>query len=351
MTKSVDYQLIAATFSTGLLASSSIVWSYIFATVFSFSSMLTWQSVLYVWSLPIVQLAAIFCAVRVNFSRLGLLLLLNCGIAFLSFISWSLNWSISVLVPGLFVINFLSLMIWLIVCFDVVYLCPEIYHKYFELGFLASLTIHYCFNQFEIYLTNVMFAPFFICMLFGYIGFSHVWRHDMYIFGKMRCKPIYYTKRAKYIAFSAWQIMDVALFELICLWFLLLAMAAGCIALVMFSEVFLGVSTYLYLFMVGNFCCGSLIIYRSYVMTAVYSVVSLTAFFLILMGGYLFTKAQLSMLAAVMFFCYFHANGCLLYRIKKKLHRNITTPRFILNVCMLLNALLEITVLLAQKLT
>ncbi|AIA62095.1 orf58 [Alcelaphine gammaherpesvirus 2] len=350
MTKEVDYQLIAATFSTGLLASSPIIWSYIFATVFSFSSLLNWQSVLYVWSLPIVQIATIFCVIKVNLNRLGSLLVFNSGLSFLCLISWSLNWSISVAVPVWFVVNLLALTVWLIVSFDVVYLYPEIYHKYFELGFLTSLTIHYCLNQLELYLTNVMFVPFFLCLFFGYIGFSHICRHDLYALGKMRCKPIFYTKRAKYIAFSACQIMDVALFEMLCLWFLLLAMAAGCVALTIFSEVFLGISSYFYLFMVGNFCCGSLIIYRGYVMTVVYSVISLSAFFLILMGGYLFSKEHLSVLMAVMFFSYFHANGCLLYRIKKKLHRNITTPRFLLNVCLLLNAFLEITVLLTQKL-
>ncbi|ABB22277.1 hypothetical protein OvHV-2gp57 [Ovine gammaherpesvirus 2] len=350
MAGEVEYRLIGASFAMGLLAACPIVWNYIFATVFTFATHSNWQSVLYTWFLPGVQIASIFCVVRFNFRGLTWLYLFNFFVAFFCFLSWSLSWSVQIVMPVLFVVNMCTLMIWLLVCSDVIYLCPEIYHKYYELGFLVALVVHYCLNQFELYLTNVMFIPFFACMFLGYVGFVNVIKHNVYALGKMRCKPIYYTKASKYITLTAWQVIDVALLELVLLWMLLLAMGAACIGLKLFTEVFEGAPNYMYLLLVGNFCCGSLMVCRGYIMTLVYTLVGAASFFFVLFGGYLVGREKMLMLTTLMFYCYFHANACLFHRIRKKMNRCVTTPRFILNICLLFNALLELTMLTANKL-
>ncbi|AIB03213.1 ORF58 [Bovine gammaherpesvirus 6] len=349
MALQVEWKLIIASFGTGLLASCVIVWNFLFNALFSFEAYTNWQSILYVWSLPGIQLISVFCTVKVNYKNLYWLCIFNQAVAFVCFLCWSLNWRPGISMPVLYVINLFTLIIWLFVSYNVIYLCPEIYHKYFELGFFLSLVFHYCLTQFELYLTTIMFIPFFVYMSMGYLAFLYVQSHDLFLAGKARCKPIFFTSSQKYIVYTAWQVLNAIGPQLFLLWCLNTAIIAICVPLNMFTNAFLSLYNYIFIFYVGNFCCGSLMIKRGHVMALVYAVViGSIATVLFVAKDSLSGEVMVSLLA-LLFIFYFHANACIHFVIRNKLSRNITTPRLILNLCFLSNATLEIALLIANK--
>lgn len=345
----VEWKMLLSAFGMGLLASCPIIWCFLFSSLFSFAVYPTWQSYLYVWSMPFFQVLAIFCVLRISSKHLYWFCIFNQCASFFCLLCFSKNWAPNISLPVLFTINAPVLFIWLIASFDVVYLCPEIYHRYFEMGFFFSLLLHYVIVQSEMYLTNVAFVPFFAFLCIGLSAFMFTKNHDLYLAGKMRCKPIFHTRSKPYIVYNVFQILDIVGIELFILFILNIAMIAICISLSLFTNVFLGMHNYVYIFYVGNFCCGSLMLFRGVLMVYVYSILGAVLTTVLIVYSSSFPGTLATCLLTLLFICYFHANSSMYYVIRRKLNRSITTPRLILNIILLTNAMLQVSLLVTNK--
>lgn len=343
------YSLLA-----GTLSSTPFLWCFIFGVLFSYDYFETWQSVLYTWSIVAINAIIFFsCFIPKNIPLkryLGFLCAFNILVTFSSILCWNFSILPEYAVPALFIANAVTLAWWVRAAADAVYICPDIYQKWYELGILLATVIYYMLIICNIYKTSVFMLPFTVFLVGGFFSLRQIQHHSVYHVGLERCLAIFTSGNTKkYVVYGFSTVTCMIKNELFIFVWLTIGCIGGVCSLGLLTSVFKGMKSYLYIFCFGQICCGGAMIFRNYVMTIIYTVISYALLLCIHIFYAELPNYIVTVLITFYFFAHFNSTASVLYSMQHKLSRCINMPRIIIALVMFCNILIAVTVLTLNK--
>ncbi|AJE29714.1 ORF58 [macacine gammaherpesvirus 12] len=243
---------------------------------------------------------------------------------------------------SIFVASCLCLLLCVVVANDVVYLCPTIAHRYYELGFMGAFTVYYFLVLKNLFLAPAFLLPLVAFIVGGVCSLRALRSHPLYEAGLQRRHAIFSLTSRRYITYSIKQALEVCGWDFYLVTVLIGGTAAGILSVGLTTPLLFGLIHYFFVFHVGLFCCLG-IVYRSHVLTLLYvlaAAVMLTLTHVLGPGVHnLFTRVCVF---TVFLLLMFGAVGCELQIIRKKLQRAANSPRILLGVCACGNLLMAV---------
>lgn len=344
--------LLISAAALGALAATPVIWCFIFRALFTFTIFDTWQSIIYTWSVLLVQLVMMSCCLQKRLFQLNKWIeALAAGsmiLTMFAFLDTSLNWYPHVFLPGIFVLNALLLSLWVPITYQCVYLCPYMIQRYYENGFLSATMLYYIIVFYRIYMTPVFLAPFCLFVVAGLYAFKYFCKHPYFETGLERRRAIFVEKSHKYVCHSFSCSIGLVKKELLAIACLLIIIVGMVICLSIYTDYMYGLGLYLFVYYFGTLsCCG--LVTKSQVAVLLYTGVSAVITTLIFLIGDKYSHALGGGLISLLFLIFFHAVGCELSMIRHKLSKAINGPMLTLFCAMLCNFVISVTLLMINK--
>ncbi|ARW78120.1 envelope protein UL43 [Common bottlenose dolphin gammaherpesvirus 1 strain Sarasota] len=355
VTHTSQHSLAFYSFLSGGLAAAPIVWTFIFSTLLSFDFFRTWQSELYTWSVVYVQiLALLFCASPryLPASRyLVPMCMINVALTILCMLCWTLVVAPRYTIPALFVTNAIALTCWVRTTAEVVYICPDIYRRCYELGMLCSVVLYYAIVDTNLYTTTLFMVPFMLSLPAGLFAIRQIQLHEVYQVGLERCAAVYiHGASDKYVFYGPVTVAAIIKNDIFALAFMTICCITGIISLAIFTPIMFGLRAYLFVFCFGHSYCGGFMVYRGRIMAAVYLAAAM-GLLVCFHVWYPVMSIRVSYAMVFIFFIlYFNAAASLLYVIRTKISRCINMPLVLLGLSMFCNFAISVTFITTNKL-
>ncbi|ALE14773.1 ORF58 [Felid gammaherpesvirus 1] len=338
-----------ASFLMGSLCSTMFLWCYIFVSLFTFTFFLSVMSHIYSEYI-LVLYAHLMIICFCDFSKKLNQILPTLGwisviVTVLAFSFCYYNIIPDYTLPCIFIINAFLLSFWVPGTVEVIYLCQNVVHHYFEMGFYFAVIVYHGLVTIGAFETAIFLIPFcfFICV--GVHAFCYFKNSIEYFNALDKRKAIFICGGDKYITFKFYEVLHLIFVEILTSLFLCTGMNIAIAATATYTTVFHVLGNYVYLMYFGTFCCGWISIPNraiSCTFTAA-NIVLIISLFMIEYDAYTSTFIFL-----ISFFCYTSALNCELAILLKKLDRAVNAPKFFLFFRILCNFIVSVNLTLQK---
>ncbi|QFN51676.1 ORF 58 [Macacine gammaherpesvirus 5] len=333
-------------FMSGTVSASPFILCFIYHSLYFVEPLISVENIIFSWgAVGLHGLLLLFCIFGLP-AWLSRQVDVPCTISAFLITAGSMASTLGVDLPWVYVSIFVGSCLCLLLCVvaanDVVYLCPTIAHRYYELGFLAAFSVYYFLVLKNLFLAPVFLLPLVAFIVGGVCSLRALRSHPLYEAGLQRRHAIFSLTSRRYITYSIKQALEVCGWDFYLVTVLIGGAAAGTLSVGLTTPLLLGLVHYFFVFHVGLFCCLGLV-FRSNVLALVYvlaAAVLLTLTHVLGPGTHnLFTRVCVF---TVFLLTMFGAIGCELQIIRKKLQRAANSPRIVLGVCACGNLLMAV---------
>ncbi|AAK95426.1 BMRF2 [Macacine gammaherpesvirus 4] len=316
-------------FCLGLLASTPFVWCFVFANLLSLEIFSPWQTHVYRLGFPAACLLSVLWTLvpaKRAVRAVKPAILLNISSAVLFFALRVYSTSVWVSAPCLFLVNLPLLCLWPRLAIEIVYLCPAIHQRFFELGLLSACTVFaLSVVSRALEVSAVFMSPFFIFLALGSGSLAGARRNLIYTTGLERRRSIF-CSRGEHAVASLKETLRRCPWDLLAISASTILVVCVMIVLHLHTGVFFGISRYLTLFLYGAMASGGLYLGHSIItVCAMATLCILTA-----VAVYFFHEALgplgTSVLFISVFVYYFSAVAALSAAMRHKLKKFVNGP-------------------------
>nr|QAQ84699.1 BMRF2 [human gammaherpesvirus 4] len=262
----------ACVFCLGLLASTPFIWCFVFANLLSLEIFSPWQTHVYRLGFPTACLMAVLWTLvpaKHAVRAVTPAIMLNIASALIFFSLRVYSTSTWVSAPCLFLANLPLLCLWPRLAIEIVYICPAIHQRFFELGLLLACTIFaLSVVSRALEVSAVFMSPFFIFLALGSGSLAGARRNQIYTSGLERRRSIFCARGDHSVA-SLKETLHKCPWDLMAISALTVLVVCVMIVLHLHAEVFFGLSRYLPLFLCGAMASGGLYLGHSSIIACV----------------------------------------------------------------------------------
>lgn len=296
----------------GFLSATPIMWCCLFLQKFSYEILLNWQTHLYRCGFFLTYIC-IFAYSFINFRKQKWLvplyaLLSTCVGITLIFYFIYLPEDYEMVDPALFLINMCLLSAWPKVSFDLVYTCPFMYRRLFELGSLLGIFIQalISYDADNVNATlNVL--PILLSIAFGYNAIFFITKNKIYLKGLERYRTIFF-RRGEFKNLNFYEIITACKNNIFWIMLTTMVLIAMITALSLKTTIFIAVTNGVFMLFAGLLFTGSLYIGTHHIITYVIYVGMVLSFLLI----YIFNRTLHPHLTSAFLFLLSFQYFCLL---------------------------------------
>nr|CAC84355.1 hypothetical protein [Saimiriine gammaherpesvirus 2] len=335
----------------GALAATPFIWCFIFKSLFTFSIFTSLQMSIFYWAVLGAHVT-ILCYCYITFTKewsyyieaLGITCLF---LTMLTFFISHLMWAPLYTLPFVFVLNCICLSLWVPITYDIVYLCPFITYKYYELGFLNAMLLYYVMVVNRMYLSVIFMCPFVLFLGMGVFALKNFHEHPVFENILITCKPIF-TAKNKYKTKGTEVNMKLVVHNLGAVLFLLAVEFASVVSVVQRLDIFVGMQNYLFLLFVSMLCCCMF----SLPSNAICVVLETFAVVIMIVIHVLIDKLPISIIGGlliivILLMC--QAIGCQIEIIRTKLAGDVGGPKLCLFLCTVCNIVVSVALTCCNK--
>ncbi|AAC95582.1 orf 58 [Ateline gammaherpesvirus 3] len=335
----------------GALAATPFIWCFIFKSLFTFSIFTSWQLNIFYWAVFGVHVTILgYC--YITFTKQWSYYIEALGITcffvtMLTFFISHFKWASLYTLPFVFVLNCIFLSLWVPITYDIVYLCPFITYKYYELGFLNAMLFYYWMVANRMYVSGIFMCPFVLFLGMGIFALKNFYEHPVFEYILLTCKPIF-TENNKYKTNGTEVNMKHVFYNLGAAMFLLAVEFATLVSILQRLDIFVGMQNYLFLLFVSMLCCCVF----SVPSNAICIMVETFAVVIIIVIHVLINKIPVSILGglvvvAALLMC--QAIGCQIEIRRTKLVRDVGGPKLCLILCTICNIVVSVALMCCNK--
>lgn len=347
-----EWRLLLASLATGMLAATPYAWNMIYYALYTWTINHTVENYLVIGLLicnHVISLILSYLPLGKHINKILPALATICLLFILSYGVLNYFGQLpSCVVFVSFALTSLTLSLWTPITFQIISILPTIYQQYYSLGFLINLILYYGLTAKRLYTLTVFWVPFVLAITIGIYGLNHIRSSSVFFVGLQKRKSIFVCMSSKYMIFPLSKAISIIRAEIFLVVWIIIGLVATIVSFSCFTEAFSGLNKYLFLFTSGAIWCSG---YSrpSKAMTLVF--VSIAAILTALTFTFLTRDIHFQGIGALStIILLFHALGCELEAMKKKLRKGINGPKILYSLIVFINLCVAITLIILNKL-
>ncbi|UNP64463.1 BMRF2-like protein [Saguinine gammaherpesvirus 1] len=351
-TDNAEWKLLLASLAMGILAATPYTWNLIFYSLYTWSITHTIENYLVIGLIVFnhaVSLMLCYLSLGKYINKILSMLAAVCLLCVLSYGTLTFFGKLpSYVLLVSFSLTSIVLSLWTPITFQIISILPTIYQQYYSLGFLINLILYYGLTAKRLYTLTVFWVPFVLAITIGIYGLNHIRSSSVFFVGLQKRKSIFVCMSSKYMIFPLSKAISMIGAEIFIFIWLLIGLLTVVVAFNCFTEAVSGLNKYLFIFTSGAIWCAACS-KPSKIMTLIF--VSTAAVVTALTFTFLTRDIHFQGIGALStIILLFHALGCELEAMKKKLRKGINGPKILYTMIVFCDVCVTITLIILNKL-